>query len=223
MRYITLALLYINGMNATTTSGTLDETDSKGIVDNINMGLTRPITAVAEGGSDLEEPDKRGATLPGDVIRAIISSAFQDSKARVLSEVEGPDFLSRINMAKFDTDISDIKAYRDVWRVADNINQFVLGGGTSLMRSSEWESDIKTTRLLLDYGADITLEDKYGCTALCYAVRKSQLKTVKLLLNEAIERGIADYINMGRTRPLTVAKDPIMIKFLSSKGASLSS
>jgi len=178
MRFITLGLLYINGMNA----------------------------SIA--------PDAAAS----NELKARIRSDVEAVRNGLVSELEDENFLSKVGFStNWEGYVRRIREYHEIYEVADDIDQLGEDGKTLLMRSV---GDYEFSSQLLEYGADITIEDANGCNALCHAVKNGQYETVDLLVGEAKSRGMFDYINMGTIRPITAANHvQSKIDYLVERGA----
>lgn len=84
--------------------------------------------------------------------------------------------------------------------------------GRSALHWAILQEDITSVKVLLNYGADITLEDNEGNSALQYAAMKSNKE-----INTIITRHLMNNSNLEETDRLSVGLSEAAIAFMSSK------
>lgn len=89
--------------------------------------------------------------------------------------------------------------------------------GTPVMFRAVWEGKEAVVRLLLAYGAHPDERDKFGVTALTFAVRHNQPRIANLLLRQGSAVDARDH--KGRTA-LFSAPNPAMVQLLLANGAN---
>jgi len=106
------------------------------------------------------------------------------------------------------------KDIREALRIEANVNA-VTEGTTPLMRACAW-GNLSAAQILIDAGADVNLQDKYGTTALHSAAAQSHLAVVDLLLDHKANPSLRSY--EGWT-PLVCVRQGDIAEHLINHGA----